>query len=338
MRQAVIVSPSRFEVVEAPTPTLRGPDEVLVQTEACGICSGDLMPWYLEKKVGKVLGHEVVGRAIEVGGQVAHVRVGDLVFFHHHAPCQACIECERGAYVHCPTWRSSAIDPGGMAEYIRLPAEIVRNDTFMVPDLDAEEALFIEPLACCAKAYGRLPCATGKTIVVVGCGVMGLLNLQVGRLLGAARLVAVEPDAERRQQALQHGADAAWPPQEAREVLKRSADFVIIGPGHPEVIRQALEYVRPAGVALLFTPTPTSVLTPLDLGDLYFRDVALVPSYSCGPLDTRQAYAWLRERKVRPRSLITHRFPLERVQQAFDAARAGGPALKVVVNFDREAN
>src|SRR5947208_16426880 len=121
MRQAVIVAPDRFEVRQAARPALRGGHEVLVRTAACGICSGDLMPWYLAKKVGTVLGHEVVGWAVQVGPAAGQVRRGDLVFMHHHAPCGDCPECARGAFVHCSAWRASCLDPGGMAEWVRLP-------------------------------------------------------------------------------------------------------------------------------------------------------------------------------------------------------------------------
>jgi L-iditol 2-dehydrogenase len=110
-------------------------------------------------------------------------------------------------------------------------------------------------------------------------------------------------------------------------------DAVVIGPGHPAVIRQALNLVRDAGRACLFTPTATGVLTELDLGDLYFREISLIPSYSCGPGDTRRAYELIRNNRVRPREMITHRFGLEDVQTAFDTARAGGTAIKVIVTF-----
>lgn len=337
MRQARIEAPDRLAVVPAAVPRLQGPEEVLIRTAASGICSGDLMPWYLEKKVGTVLGHEVVGRAVEVGSRVAHVRPGDLVFLHHHAPCLNCAECGRGAFVHCRTWRASHLDPGGMAEYIRLPTEIVRGDTFVVNDLTPEQAVFIEPLGCCVKALHRLRRLAGVDGVVVGCGVMGLLNLAAARALGAGRLAAVEPDPQRRQWAGHFGADQTFTPESARAALHRAADFVVIGPGHPDVIRQALDYLHPDGTALLFTPTPTGVLTPLDLGELYFREVSLIPSYSCGPEDTRQAYDLLRRGLVSPEALVTHRYPLESAQEAFDTARRGGAALKVLITFDPEA-
>jgi L-iditol 2-dehydrogenase len=325
MRQAVITAPDRFQVRDAPRPT--GP--LVLRTAACGICSGDLMPWYLAKKVGTVFGHEPVGRAVRVEG-LDHVREGDLVFVHHHAPCLKCAFCARREYVHCATWKRTRLEPGGMAEYIAVSREMATNDCFAVNDLTAEQALFIEPLACCVKAFDRV--GRAGRVVVVGCGVMGLLNLQAARARGATEVIAVEPDPFRRARALLAGADAALTPEQA-DGLRHAADVVVIGPGFPEVIRSALEYVRPAGVACLFTPTATGVLTPLDLGELYFREVSLVPSYSCGPEDTQRAYDWIRTGAVRPEAFITHRFGLEEIQAAYDAARSGGEVIKVVVTF-----
>jgi L-iditol 2-dehydrogenase len=334
MRQAVIVGPESFQVRTVPRPTLQGEDELLVRTAACGICSGDLMPWYLARKVGTVLGHEVVGWAVEVGPALSGIRRGDLVFLHHHAPCLVCDECQRGAHVHCSTWRRSRLDPGGMAEWVRVPGENARVDTFVINDLSVEEGSFIEPLACCVKAYQRLggsPAIAGRRVAVVGCGVMGLLNIRVARAYGAAEVLAVEPDPARRALARLCGARQALTPDEAERSLARGCDFVVIGPGQPEVIRQALAYVRPAGVASLFTPTPNGALTALDLGELYFREVSLVPSYSCGPDDTREAYALLRDDRVPIEPLVTHRFTLDEIQPAYDTARRGGPAIKVLV-------
>src|SRR5262249_40144749 len=146
-------------------------------------------------------------------------------------------------------------------------------------------------------------------------------------------VVAIEPDAERRRVAASLNVSDVLTPELAVQQLRHALDIVIIGPGFPEVIAQALEYLRPAGTAVLFTPTPTGTVTSLDLGELYFRDVSLVASYSCGPTDTRQAYEWIRDGLVRPEGLITHRFQIEEFQAAFDTARRGGPAIKVIVTF-----
>jgi L-iditol 2-dehydrogenase len=340
MHQAEIVSPERFAVRSVPRPELRYDGEILLRTAVCGICSGDLMPWYLARKVGTALGHEAVGWAAEVGSTVKHIRPGDLVFVHHHSPCGDCPECRRGAVVHCPTWRASGLDPGGMAEWIRVPTGIVRGDCFAI-DLPPEEGLFIEPVGCSVKAMQRLGGRTalaGKRVAIVGCGIMGLLNIQTARAFGAAEVLAVEPDSARREVATCYGADSVLTPVEAESALARRMDVVVIGPGFPEVIRHSLGYVRDAGLACLFAPTPTGVLTSLDLGELYFREVKLAPSYSCGPEDTRLAYELLRTGKVRGSPLITHRFAIDDVQMAYDTARRGGQAIKVVVTFVPETS
>src|SRR5262245_17904003 len=338
MRQAVIAAPTRFEVKTAPVPGPIEPGEILLRTAACGICSGDRMPWYLAKKVGTVLGQEVFGWAAEVGAGVSHIRPGDLVFAHHHAPCLKCDACRRGWPVQCATWRASRLDPGGMAEWIRVPAVNAANDCFAVNDLSVEQAVFIEPLACSVKAVRLALAGTGEgaTGAVVGCGVMGLLNLAVAQALGAGRLTAVEPDATRRQLAVHFGADETYSDRDIASGAVEPVDFVIVGPGLSAVIQQALTYVRPGGTVVLFTPTPSGAETGLDLGDLYFREVRLVPSYSCGPDDTRMAYNLLRESRVRPDTLVTHRFPLEDVQAAYDTARRGGEVLKVLVTFPKD--
>jgi len=214
-----------------------------------------------------------------------------------------------------------------------VPSLNARNDCFAVNDLTPELAVFIEPLACCVKGLRRVPTLAGRHGVVVGCGIMGLLNLATARARGTARLSAVEPDPHRGSLAGACGADTVLTPEEAKNALHHAADFVIIGPGFPEVIRQALQYVRPGGVAVLFSPTATEVLTPLDLGELYFREVTISPSYSCGPEDTLQAADLLRRNLVNPLLTVTHRFALDQIQEAFDTARRGGAAVKVLIHF-----
>ncbi|MFQ5937833.1 MAG: alcohol dehydrogenase catalytic domain-containing protein [Acidiferrobacterales bacterium] len=338
MLQAVIRSPTRFELETVPRPALQSGDELLLKTAACGICSGDLMEWYLERKVNTVLGHEVVGYAEEVGPAIDHVKLGQLVFVHHHAPCMECRYCCAGDHVHCRTWRQSKLDPGGMAEYIRVPAVNAHRDSFAIDDLKPETGALIEPLACSVKALSRVPEQARGHGVVVGCGVMGLLNLAAAKAFGVKLLWAVEPDPVRRGHALQFGADDVFAPEEFASKLSsgtlEAADFVIVGPGSPQVILQSLIYVRNGGAVVLFTPTPTGALTPLDFDDLYFRELSLIPSYSCGPQDTRRAYELLRSGAVEANTLVTHRFGIQEIQKAYDTAKRGGDVLKVLVTFE----
>lgn len=340
MRQAVIRTPTTFDVVEAPRPTIQADDEIVLRTRTSGICSGDLMEWYLQKKVGTVFGHEVVGIAEEVGQAVSHVRPGQLVFVHHHAPCMSCRYCHLGQFVQCETWKKTKIDPGGMAEYIRVPGENVHEDTFEIDDLDPEQGVFIEPLACSVKCLSLVDTHRAELAIVVGCGIMGLLNIAAARAMGTREVWAVEPNPDRAVLARTFGAAEVYSPEEIAALSTSKefpgADYVVVGPGFPPVILQSMKYVRPGGTVLLFTPTPAGETTPLDLGDLYFREIRLIPSYSCGPTDTRRSYELLRTGKVDPRPMITHRFPLEQFQDAYNVAKGGGAALKVLVEFPVE--
>ena len=123
-----------IRVEESPPPEV-GPDDILVRASACGICSGDIMPWYIRRKAPLVLGHEPVGVVEEIGAAVRGFSAGDRVFVHHHAPCFNCAACRRGEYVQCATWRATNIEPGGMAEYFLVSAANQR-DTLQLPDCD----------------------------------------------------------------------------------------------------------------------------------------------------------------------------------------------------------
>src|SRR5262249_1400528 len=183
------------------------------------------------------------------------------------------------------------------------------------------------------------------TAAVVGCGVMGLLNIMALKAAGLSRVIAVEPEPFRRRLALEVGADAACSSEDVARAESSKprhniepVDFAIIGPGSPEVIWQSLTYIRGGGTAILFTPTPSGLMTALDLGDLYFREINLVPSYSCGPEDTQAAYQLLRQSRIQPERLISHRFGLDDVQRGYDIARQGGRALKVLIQFAEEGS
>jgi len=137
MRVARLYDFGDIRVEEDPRPQV-GPDDILVRTRACGICTGDIMPWYLKRKAPIVLGHEPVGVIEAVGRQVRGFEPGERLFVHHHAPCFNCAACRRGHYVHCPTWRASKITPGGMAEYFAVGAANQR-DSLKLPANDLEK-------------------------------------------------------------------------------------------------------------------------------------------------------------------------------------------------------
>ena len=114
MKVAKLYSPEDIRIEDMPVPKV-GPGEALIKTMASGICSGDVMPWYIAKKAPLVLGHEPAGEIVEIGKGVTSFKKGDRVFVHHHAPCMQCRYCRRGDYVQCETWRETRIVPGGIS-------------------------------------------------------------------------------------------------------------------------------------------------------------------------------------------------------------------------------
>jgi L-iditol 2-dehydrogenase len=339
MRAVEVRSDGSVAVVERPVPVLE-PGDALMRPLASGICGSDLLGWYAARKAGTILGHEVAGEIVEVGREVRGFRPGDLVVPHHHAPCLSCDSCRAGRHVHCAAWRSSALDPGGMAELVRIPANNLERDTRKVPEgLSAEEASWTEPLATVVKAFARSQWKAGFSILVVGLGSAGQLAVRLARARSAARIAGTDRVAFRLARARESGADVfeadARPLEEvAREVSKgRGFDVVFVGPGKGEVIRAATSAVAPGGVLLLFTMAPPEESLTLSPFDMYFREVSVVPSYSCGPDDTREALDLLGRRVVAVADLVTHRFPIARAEEAFARARDPEGSVKVMLTF-----
>jgi len=318
-------------VVDRPIPKL-GPGEALVRVEVCGICGSDLLGWYVQKKAGTVLGHELAGEVVEVGEGVTAFAPGDRVVPHHHAPCGDCAACRSGRFVHCAEWKASRLDPGGMAQYVRIPAGNLSRDTLHMPEgLTAEEASWTEPLATVVKAFRRGRFAAGQSLLVVGAGATGQLAVRLGRALGASRVAAADRVPSRLALARDSGAGDTVDVD--RDPLPSGFDFVFVGPGKSAVIRAGFDAVAEGGTLLLFTMAPPEERWDVSPHDLYFREVTVVPSYSCGPDDTRQALSLLASKRVRVNDLVTHRFPVDRAQDAFDRAKQAEGSLKVVITF-----
>ena len=325
-------------VVEAAIPAI-GPGEALMRTRAAGICGSDLLGWYVRRKAGHVLGHEVAGELVEVGAGVTDFAAGDRVVPHHHAPCLTCGECRAGRFVHCAAWKSSGLDPGGMARFVRIPAGNLARDTWKVPpSVSDEEASFTEPLATVVKAFRRGRFEAGQSLLAVGLGQMGQLAVRLARALGASDVAGADRIPFRIERARESGAETFDVDSEtlgagARRLSRgRGFDFAFVGPGSSGVIAAAAEAVAPGGTLLLFTMPPPEETLGISGHDLYFREVSLVPSYSCGPDDTRRALDLLSSGQVRVEDLVTHRFPIERAPEAFAAAK-DPRSLKVMITF-----
>jgi L-iditol 2-dehydrogenase len=306
---------------EMPKPEI-GPSEVLMKVEASGICGSDVMEWYRKDKVPLVLGHEVAGEIVETGLGVEKFQVGDTVAATHHVPCNTCHYCQTDNETACETLqRQTHFYPGGFAEYVRVPAINVDRGVFPIPKgVSYEEATFTEPLACVLRGQKKARLNPGDSVFVVGCGISGLLHINLASALGAGRLIAADTIEYRMKAAKKFGAEKVISaendvPTKLQEVNDgKLADLVIICRGIP----QALKSVEKGGTVLFFAGAKENDKIPYTVNELFWRtEITLTTSYAGSPDDCINALELIRAGRVNVKDMITHRFSLADAVKGF---------------------
>ena len=341
MKTAKLYDYSDIRIEEMPVPRI-GPYEALLKTKVSGICSGDVMPWYIERKAPLVLGHEPSGLIADIGKHVTRFQPGARVFVHHHAPCCSCRYCQRGNYVHCNAWKQIGIFPGGIAEYILVNETNLNIDTHRLSDnLTFEDGTLVEPTACVVKSLNRLSVKYGDTILVIGLGVMGQLHVILSKAYGAGKIIGADKVPFRLAKAKQFGADEVIDVSEMslNESLRDitdglMADIVIVCPNSVEAMTEGISVVGSGGKVMLFTPAKPGEILHVDPNELYFKDISLITSYSCGPEDTKEALGYIERGIVRADQLVTHRFTIDETEQAYRLTAEARDSLKCVILFD----
>lgn len=339
MKAAVYYSLDDVRIEEMPTPDI-GPEEVLVEMKACGICGSDLMDWYLEKRAPLVLGHEPAGVIAKVGDKVENFKVGERVFVHHHVPCLTCHYCLRGDYTMCEKFRQTHIHPGGFAEYFKVPAPNLQIDTLKLPDdISFEEATLIEPVACCIKALTKCIVQPEDTVVIIGAGPSGIIHTMLLKSFRASQIVVSDLVNYRLEAAIKFGADLTINPQSESLVKKVGevtngigADIVVVTAPSIKAFSDGIDVCRKGGTVCLFAPTSPSEYMRISPHRLFFSEIRIIPSYSASHIETRIALKLISSGRIKAKELITHRFPLNRIEDAFKTAAKSKECLKVVVN------
>jgi len=334
----VYYSPQDIRIEDLPKPKI-GTDEILVEMKACGICGSDLMEWYLKGRAPLVLGHEPAGVVAETGRDVEGFRPGDRVFVHHHVACLKCHYCGRGDYTMCPQFGKTHIEPGGFAQCFRVPSPNLRIDTLKLPDnLSYEEATLIEPIGCCIRAQNKCKIQAGDSVAIVGAGPSGLIHAMLARIAGAGQVIVSDLVDYRLTAAKRLGADLALNPlrknlyRKVKEAtMGRGADVVIVTAPSVKALSEGVRICRGGGTLCLFAPTQPGEYAHVRPHRLFFSEIKVVPSYSTSHVETRAALELLSSGKIKAGELITHRFPLYRVREAFKTAAEGKECLKVLV-------
>ncbi len=342
MRVAMYYNNRDVRLEEMPVPPI-GPGELLVRIHASGICGTDVMEWYRIQKAPLVLGHEIAGEIVGVGDGVDRFRVGDRVFVSHHVPCGSCRYCLAGHHSVCDTLRQTHFDPGGFAEYIRVPGINVKLGTIPLPEeLSFEEGSFIEPLACVVRGQRFARLQPGQSVVVIGSGISGLLHVQLARGRGAAPVVATDINEFRLKAARELGAHATIEAGEdvisrLREMNEgRLADLVIVCAGVMPAVQQAIRSVERGGTILFFAPTSAGIDVPIPLFEFWRNEVTVVTSYAASPQDITEAIELIQTGKVRVREMITHRLGLAEAALGFQLVANAQESIKVIIEPQRD--
>ena len=342
MRVARLYDYGDIRIENEPIPDV-GPEDALVKMAVCGICTSDTLPWYVRRKAPIVLGHEPAGIVVDVGSRAEGFSPGERVFVHHHAPCMNCRLCRRGHFSMCPTWKASALDPGGLAEFVRVPGLNLKTDTLKLPaSLSVEDGALVEPTACAVQALKRRArVQPDDRVLIIGMGIMGQLLALVARHYGASTVIAADMVPYRLNKAMELGADLGV--DVTRESLSECvaaatdgdmADLVVVGPGTVTAMEAGLSAVGAGGTVLLFTPAEPGRTLEIAPYDLYARDITLTTSYSCGPPDTAEALDIVGRGVVTAKKLVTHRFPLEETAVGFQTVAEAGDSIKTLIVID----
>jgi L-iditol 2-dehydrogenase len=341
MRVATYYNNNDVRLEEVPVPRI-GRGELLVKVIASGICGSDVLEWYRAKKAPRVPGHEISGEIVEIGEGVEKYEVGDRVFVSHHVPCNTCRYCLSGNHTICDTLRSTNFDPGGFAEYIRVPPINVDRGIFRLPDsVTFAEGVFIEPLACVVRGQQKARIEVGQGLLVIGSGISGILHIQLARTMGAGRVIATDITDYRLNAAKRFGADGTIRADEdlpARLCQMNDgylADLVIVCAGADQAISQAMQCVGRGGTILFFAPPTPRATFPLQLYDLWHDGITLTNTYAGSPADIATAIELIRDRSINVDDMITHRLGLAETSLGFQLVARAQDSLKVIIEPQR---
>jgi L-iditol 2-dehydrogenase len=332
-------------VEEVPVPEV-GDGEVLIKVAACGICGTDIkkiFQRYVEPP--QILGHELAGTVVAVGRSVTRWTLGDRVMSFHHTPCARCFYCEKRLFSQCQQYKTTGLtagftpNGGGFAQYVKAMPWVAERGIVELPDnVSFEEATFIEPINTIVKAVQKARITAGETVLILGCGPIGLQLLMVSKLEGA-KIYTSDPIPQRREKSMTLGALESFDPTSGKLVEEvrartdgRGADAVLVAVAHPSVVSDALATARPGGRVLLFAANDPVTRIEFPAAAVGIDEKEILGSYSAAVDIQESAADLVLGKKLPVMELVTHRFSLDRIQEALElAARPTAESLKILI-------
>ena len=342
MKAAIVKSNSIIEIKNLEKPPV-GSHEILVKMQACGICGSDV-----EKVFGKYgqpsmrLGHEPAGIIIQVGSEVSDFNTGDRVFTHHHVACYSddCHECSHGNETMCKRYYESNLEPCGLAdEYIVPEWNVMHGGVIRIPNsVSFEEAAMIEPLACCVRAWSKFRYKKDDSIAVLGIGPTGIMHALLAKLHGFGKIFCIDLNefrldfAKKFETITINTGNTNALEQIKSETENQGVDVVIVSTSSLSALKDAINFVRKGGTIVMFGVPSKGVTVDLDMSEIYSKGITIVNSYAASDTDTRNAFDLINSKRINVSQLITHEYNLSDAQKAFEHAKTGKDAMKIIIN------
>jgi D-arabinitol dehydrogenase (NADP+) len=331
MKAAQILAPEKTQVTTVPMPT-PGPEDVLIEVRAAGVCGTDLHIFHGEYEATYpiVPGHEFSGRVAAVGEGVARYQVSDRVTADPNIPCNRCPACQRNEPNQCHHLAAIGVTrDGSFAQYVLAP----EGNVFPIGDLSFAAAALVEPLACVVWGLKRVDVQPGDSVLIMGAGPMGCLMLQAVRHAGAAKVVVTDVASWRLERAADLGATEAVLADDHLEChLKALAplgyDIVADATGIPAVLEQGMAYVRPRGKVWVFGVCPPTVRATFVPYDVFRKDLSIIGSFAVNRT-FQESIALIAGGAVQVEPLISHRLPLDDFARGLELAERDPQRMKV---------
>lgn len=345
MLAAVYHGPNDLRVEQVPVPKV-GKGEILVKVLSASICGTDLRIFHGNHRMYapgtvRIPGHEVVGTIAEIGEDVGGYAVGQRVFCAPNTGCGHCLQCITGNNNLCASYDAIGVtSDGGFAEYVRIPANSVRQGNVILLDekVDSAVAALMEPFACVLRGQNALHMRPGETALIIGAGPIGVMHVKLAKARGAGRVIVSEPIADRAEQAKRMGADRVVNPmiENLKEVLGqesqgRGADVIIVAAPVHAAQEAALDLAAISGRINFFGGLPKDRPTiNFDSNLVHYKELVITATTACSTADCWQATQMVNSGLIDLSDVVSQRFPLNDAVAAFAAAE-DRKSLKIVL-------